>query len=56
MITFDAIDRGAEALRQKLQGSKKLTQWDRLPNSTKRKWRDYAAIVLFAAFPQGVQP
>jgi hypothetical protein len=50
IIPSDAqIDAGAEALRQRLQGGKKLKPWPQLPNSVKRKWRDYAAVVLCAA-------
>jgi len=49
-ITFSEIDRGARALRDRLQGGKILTDWDDLPNSRKKKWRDYAACVLCAAF------
>lgn len=44
------IDVGAEALRQRLQGGKVLRPWREIPNSSKRKWRDYAAVVLCAAF------
>jgi hypothetical protein len=42
------IDAGAQALRSRMQ-SGRLTDWDRLPNSTKRKWRLHAACVLTAA-------
>ena len=44
------IDAGAEALRQRLQSGKVLRPWSKLPNSAKRKWQDYAAVVLCAAF------
>jgi hypothetical protein len=44
------IDAGAEALRERLQGKKiTLRPWRQIPNSSKRKWRDYAAVVLRAA-------
>ena len=43
------IDAGANALRQCQQGGKKLTPWFDLPNATKKKWREYAKIVLTAA-------
>lgn len=47
--TESQIDAGAEALRQRLQGGKSLTSWAVLPNSRKKKWRDYASVVLIAA-------
>lgn len=43
------IDAGAAALRQRLQGHRCLRVWAELPASSKRKWRDYAAVVLTAA-------
>lgn len=43
------IDAGAKALRERQQSSKRLNAWDTLPNSAKRKWRDYATCVLTAA-------
>ena len=46
------IDAGAEALRQRMQGGKLLTEWDRLPNATKKKWREYARIVCEAAIAE----
>lgn len=48
-MTEQQIDAGAKALRETLQAGKKLNAWETLPNSTKRKWRDYARIVLAAA-------
>lgn len=48
-ILQSQIDRGAEALRQRLQGGKVLRPWAELPNGTKRKWREYATVVLMAA-------
>ena len=44
------IDAGADALRERLQGGakQKLRPWREIPNSSKRKWRDYAAVVLCA--------
>lgn len=48
--TDTQIDAGAAALRQRLQGGKKIRPWQELPNGPKRKWRDYAAVVLCAAF------
>ena len=51
-MTFDEkeIDAGAEALRQRMQGGKRLLPWQEIPNSTKMKWRDYAVVVLTAAY------
>lgn len=49
MITQEEIDAGAEALRQRMQGGKQLREWTALPNSAKRKWREYSTIVLKAA-------
>jgi hypothetical protein len=49
------IDAGAEALRQRMQGGKLLTEWDRLPNATKNKWREYARIVCEAAIVEIVE-
>ena len=46
------IDAGAEALRRRMQGGKRLTEWDQLPNSTKNKWREYARIVCDAAISE----
>src|SRR5271156_5634314 len=46
---LDMIDLGAEALRQQMQGGKQIRAWGTLPNSSKRKWRDYARVVLCAA-------
>jgi hypothetical protein len=46
---LDEIDRGAEALRDRLQGGKRLTKWSELPTSRKKKWLDYARCVLNAA-------
>ena len=43
------IDRGAEALRDRMQGGKKLTDWEKLPSSRKKKWIEYATVVLNAA-------
>lgn len=43
------IDAGAEALRQRLQGGKTLRPWPQIPNSSKKKWREYATVVLAAA-------
>jgi hypothetical protein len=48
-ISTEMIDAGAEALRGRLQGGKMLRDWRQLPNSSKKKWRDYAAVVLTAA-------
>ncbi len=49
VMTEKEIDAGAEALRQRMQGGKRLNDWDALPNSTKRKWREHAVCVLAAA-------
>jgi hypothetical protein len=45
------IDAGAAALRERLQRSqvKNMRHWSEIPNSTKKKWRDYASIVIAAA-------
>lgn len=43
------IDAGAEALRQRLQAGKTLRPWPQIPNSSKKKWREYATVVLAAA-------
>lgn len=51
-FTTEQIDAGAEALRQHEQGGKNLNFWDTLPNSTKRKWRDKAMVVLNAVSKQ----
>lgn len=45
----DEIDRGAMALRDRLQGGKMLTEWSKLPTSRKKKWLDYSRCVLNAA-------
>lgn len=47
-FTPDELDCGADALRRYEQGGKRLRLWDELPNSTKKKWRNKAAIVLAA--------
>lgn len=43
------IDAGAEALRQRQMSGKITRPWSALPNSDKRKWREYAEAVLRAA-------
>lgn len=43
------IDAGAQALRNRMQSSKRLNDWQTLPKSTKRKWLEHAACVLTAA-------
>jgi hypothetical protein len=48
-VPANEIDAGAQALRNRLQGGKKLTPWHEVPYSRKRKWLDYAACVLTAA-------
>ena len=48
-VPANEIDAGAQALRDRLQGGKRLTEWSELPNSRKKKWLDYAACVLTAA-------
>ena len=45
------IDAGAKALRQKMQGSKRLNIWESLPNATKNKWRESSRVVLEASDP-----
>ena len=47
--TGEMVDAGAKALRERMQGGKKLVDWERLPNSTKKKWREYSTLVLAAA-------
>jgi hypothetical protein len=49
IVPVNEIDAGAQALRHRLQGGKLLTDWEKLPQSRKRKWLDYAACVLTAA-------
>ena len=49
IVSPEEIDAGGQALRDRLQGGKKLTEWSKLPYSRKRKWHDYAACVLTAA-------
>lgn len=49
IISDEEIDAGAQALRQRQQGGKQLIPWDRLTNTTKRKWRGHAECVLTAA-------
>jgi len=44
------IDRGAKALRERLQAGRRLNVWESLPNSTKKKWREHAETVLRAAY------
>lgn len=48
-VPAEEIDAGAQALRSRQQGGKRLTPWDALPKSAKRKWLDRAACVLTAA-------
>lgn len=48
------VDAGAEALRQRLQGGKRLVEWASLPPSRKSKWIDYACIVMQAAYEAGL--
>jgi hypothetical protein len=45
----EMVDAGGEALRQRMQGGKNIRAWDNLPNSAKKKWREYSALVLHAA-------
>jgi hypothetical protein len=47
--TEDQIDAGAKALRELQQAGKRLNEWSTLPNSTKKKWREYSSVVLKAA-------
>jgi hypothetical protein len=48
-VSENEIDAGAQALRNRMQGGKKLNEWSVLSNGSKRKWRDHAACVLTAA-------
>ncbi len=48
-VPENEIDAGGKALRDRMQGGKRLTEWDQLPYSRKRKWLDYASCVLTAA-------
>lgn len=48
-ITEREIDLGGRALRDRQQSGKRLTPWEELPNSTKKKWREHAHCVLMAA-------
>jgi hypothetical protein len=45
------INAGAKALRERMQGGAKATlrPWRQIPNSSKKKWRDYAMVVLCAS-------
>jgi hypothetical protein len=36
------IDAMAEELRQRLQGGKQLTPWQKTPNYAKKKWLEHA--------------
>lgn len=47
-INQDQIDCGADALRRYEQGGKMLRDWDDLPTSTKKKWREKAQLVMDA--------
>jgi hypothetical protein len=49
-IFWPNVDAAADALRQRLQRAKMLKAWALLPNATKNKWREYARIVIDAAF------
>jgi len=48
-ISQTEIDAGAKILRERMQSSKRLNDWETLPNSTKKKWRDHSRAVLEAA-------
>lgn len=43
------VDAGAKWLRETQQAGKRLVPWEDLPNSTKKKWREYARGVVNAA-------
>jgi hypothetical protein len=47
-FTPGELDCGADALRRYEQGGKMLRLWEDLPNSTKKKWREKADIVVSA--------
>lgn len=49
LVSEAEIDAGAAALRERMQSGRITRPWDALPKSDKRKWRDYAAVVLTAA-------
>ena len=49
MQNEEMIDAGAKALREHMQAGKLLLKWSSLPNSRKKKWREYSALVLHAA-------
>jgi hypothetical protein len=50
--TDGEIDAGAAALRKRMCRGKITRTWDQISNSQKRKWREYAAVVLQAALKE----
>ncbi len=50
-MTDYQIDAGAAALRNRLNEGKKypMRGWGEIPNSVKKKWREYTVIMLCAA-------
>jgi hypothetical protein len=42
------VDAAAKALRNHTQRSKRLNDWEQLPNSAKKKWWELSAIALTA--------
>lgn len=49
MTRDEAVDAGAKALRAHDMKGRITVEWDRLPNSQKRKWREKAKVVLAAS-------
>lgn len=48
-IDEEMVDAGAQALRLKMQGHKRLNPWCSVSNSAKAKWRILSSLVLRAA-------
>lgn len=48
-ITEQMIDQGAKALPERQQDGRITRAWGDMPKSDKKKWREYAELVLRAA-------
>lgn len=44
----ELIDAGAKALREHDMAGRFTREWDQVPNSDKRKWREKASVVIAA--------
>lgn len=53
-ITDQMIEDGGKALRERQQAGRVTRDWDQLPNTDKRKWRDHAYAVLQAALEPSI--